>query len=55
MYDHEKEMWEMSRISRALGILEGMTIKEDCPAPVLKAAELLMEVVNGRIKTEAPG
>ena len=41
MYDPEKEMWETSRISRALGIL--------------KAAELLMEVVNGRIKTDVPG
>lgn len=52
MYGNEKEMLEMSRISRALGILEGMIEAETAPSPVLKAATILQEVVNGRIGSE---
>lgn len=55
MYDQEEEMREWSRINRALGLLEGMIVGGAAPPPVVKAATLLMEVVNGRIDAMLPG
>lgn len=48
---YENEALELSRISRALGILEGMIEQGNAPPPVEKAAGLLMEVVDGRVGT----